>query len=270
MAEVAILGVGAWSERFADWDALVSGLRTGSWQSDAPLQPARIATRERRRAPKPVRMAIEVMSQACTMAGREPDSIATVFSSAMGDMRITDYMCSALAVTPREISPTHFHNSVHNAPSGYWSIATGSQAPASAVSAYRFTASMALMEAAVQSLEENLPVLLVTQEMAAPVALRHICPTDRDFAAALLLAPPESDTQPLASLIFDVRVASSEWPALPPDLEGDFANHPGARLLPLLVHIATGAAGTPQRLSYPLSGCSSLQLEVFTPGAADE
>jgi lambda repressor-like predicted transcriptional regulator len=153
-------------------------------------------------------MAIEVMSQACAMAGREPDTVATVFSSAMGDMQITDYMCHALAVTPREISPTRFHNSVHNAPSGYWSIATGSQAPASAVSAYRYTAPMALMEAAVQVLEEGLPVLVVTQEMAAPVPLKHTCPTDRDFAAALLLAPPDPATEPLASLIFEVRAAS--------------------------------------------------------------
>ena len=262
MGEVAILGLGAWSDRFADWAALLSGLRTGSWQSDAPLLSARLAPRERRRAPKPVRMAIEVMSQACAMAGREPDTVATVFSSAMGDMQITDYMCRALAVTPREISPTRFHNSVHNAPSGYWSIATGSQAPASAVSAYRYTAPMALMEAAVQVLEEGLPVLVVTQEMAAPLPLKHTCPTDRDFAAALLLAPPDPATEPLASLIFEVRAASSEWPQLPPDLAGDFADHPGARLLPLLAHIATGAAGMPQRLSYPLSGRSSLDLEV--------
>ncbi|MGH6886984.1 MAG: beta-ketoacyl synthase chain length factor [Geminicoccales bacterium] len=245
----------------------MTGLRTGGWQSDALLQPARIAPRERRRAPKAVRMAIEVMSQACAMAGREPASVATVFSSAMGDMQITDYMCSALAATPREISPTRFHNSVHNAPSGYWSIATGSYAPASAVSAYRYTAPMALLEAAIQVLEENLPVLLVTQEMAAPPALKDTCPSDLDFAAALLLAPPGPAADPLASLGFEVRDGISDWPALPPNLAQDFAEHPGARLLPLLAGvagIAARGAGAPIRMSYPLSAGSSVDLEVRT------
>jgi hypothetical protein len=266
MGEVDILGLGAWSERFADWNALATGLRTGTWHNGAPLQPARIAPRERRRTPKPVRMAIEVMSQACDMAGREPGTVATVFSSAMGDMQITDYMCSALAVPPREISPTRFHNSVHNAPSGYWSIVTGSHAPASAVSAYHYSAPMAFVEAAIQALEENLPVLVVTQEMAAPLALRDTCPTDFDFAAALLLAPPGCSAQPLASVRFDVRAQASGWPPLPRDLERDFSDHPGARLLPLFVALCT--AQVPQRMSYPLSAGSSVEL-VLHAGACE-
>lgn len=268
MFDVAILGVGAWSERFADWEALVTGLRTGGWQCDVPLQPACMAPREWRRAPKSVRMAVEVMTQACAMAGQEPASVATVFSSAMGDMQITDYMCSALAATPREISPTRFHNSVHNAPSGYWSIANRSHAPASAVSAYLYTAPVALLEAAIQALEENVPVLLVTQEMAAPLALKDICPTDFDFAAALLLAPPGLATEPLASLGFEPRAEPCGWPAVPPALEQDFADHPGARLLPLLEGIAARGAGAEVRMSYPLSAGSSVDLELRA-GLAD-
>jgi hypothetical protein len=58
-------------------------------------------------------MAIEVMDQACKMANISPDDVAVIFSSAMGDMQITDYMCRALAKTPKLISPTKFHNSVH-------------------------------------------------------------------------------------------------------------------------------------------------------------
>lgn len=268
MGDVDIVGLGAWSERFANWSELATGVRTGTWQGGTPLQPARIAPRERRRAPKPVKMAIEVMSQACDMAGREPASVATVFSSAMGDMQITDYMCSALAVRPREISPTRFHNSVHNAPSGYWSIATGSHAPASAISAYCYTAPMAFLEAAIQALEEKVAVLVVTQEMAAPVALKDTCPTDCDFAAALLLAPVGYSAAPLVSVHFDVRGEASGWPALPRDLEGEFSIHPGAGLLPLLAAIALDTAQAPRYLSFPLSTLSRMEL-VLGPGAAD-
>jgi hypothetical protein len=268
MGDVDVLGLGAWSERFANWSALATGVRTGEWHGGAQLQPSRIAPRERRRAPKPVKMAIEVMSQACDMANTEPASVATVFSSAMGDMQITDYMCSALAVTPREISPTRFHNSVHNAPSGYWSIATGSHAPASAISAYRYTAPMAFLEAAIQALEENVAVLVVTQEMAAPVALKDTCPTDSDFAAALLLAPAGYSPKPLVSVQFSVQGEASGWPALPRDLEREFTMHPGAGLLALLTAIASETAQASRRLSFPLSARSRLEL-VFRAGAAD-
>ena len=36
-------------------------------------------------------------------------------------------ICEALATDEREVSPTRFHNSVHNASAGYWGIATRSQ-----------------------------------------------------------------------------------------------------------------------------------------------
>ena len=38
-----------------------------------------------------------------------------MFTSTHGDLAITDYMCQTLATAPSEISPTKFHNSVHNA-----------------------------------------------------------------------------------------------------------------------------------------------------------
>lgn len=261
-AAIDILGVGIWSDSFADWDAFKTGIRTGAWQSDAPLQPGRIAPRDRRRAPKPVKLAIEVMSQACEMANMEPASIATVFCSAMGDMDITDYMCGTLAAAPLEISPTRFHNSVHNAPLGYWSIGTKSHAPASAVSAHHYTAPTGFLEAAVQALEENTAVLLVTQEIAAPLALENTCPTHRDFAAAFLLSPSTNGQRPMTSVRFDIRHEVSRWPGVPRDLESPFLGHPGAGLLALLAALAAPQP-EPIRLAFPLSAGSSLELSLW-------
>lgn len=208
-------------------------------------------------------MAVEVMTQACEMARVEPQDIATVFSSAMGDMEITDYMCSALASPPREISPTRFHNSVHNAPNGYWSIATGSHAPATAVSAFDFTAPAALLEAAIQTVDSGSPVLLVTQEMAAPVALRETCPTTADFAAAILLAPRGYSDNEKAIVHFGTERRLATWPPLPESLEQVFFEHPGARLLPFLAAIAAPGAES-VRMSFPLSQSSSLRLFLAT------
>lgn len=270
MGEVDLLGIGAWSDRFADWSGLLAGLQTGTWQTAAALQPERIAPRERRRAPKPVKMAIEVMSQACEMASLQPDTVATVFSSAMGDMQITDYMCSTLAKTPEAISPTRFHNSVHNAPTGYWSIATRAHGPANAVSAYLYTAPVAFMEAAIQVVEENIPVLLVTQEGAAPPALLDTCPTGSDFAAALLLAPSGYRDARVASIRFTVDRGVVDWPEFPSGLKETYSGHLGARLLPLLAAIADpqDAQGS-VRVSFPLSKHSNLALTLNHAGADD-
>ena len=260
MAEVDIAGLGVWSQQFADWPAFRTSLKTGEWSTDVVLQPDLIPPRKRRRVPQLVKMAIEVMDQACKMASLKPDDVAVVFSSSMGDMQITDLMCRTLAKTPKLISPTQFHNSVHNAAPGYWSITTGSFAPMTAVSAYEFTPTMAFLEAAIQVIEENTPVVLVTQEIAAPLPLMDICPSVHPFSAAFLMTPPGYGIPVACSLEFSVSEQAVPWPELHPALRDDFATNTGARILPLLTAIA--GSTQPVNLSFPVSESSSLILSL--------
>jgi hypothetical protein len=260
MTDLDIAGLGLWSENFANWKEFSEGLETGCWKSNSGLQPRLISPTERRRAPQMVKIAVEVMSQACEIASVDPSQVATVFSSAMGDMEITDYLCNILGKTPGAVSPTRFHNSVHNAPSGYWSMATGSHGPASAISAYSYTASMAFVEAAIQVSEENMPVLLVTQELAAPDALKEICPSEQPFSAAFLLVPTGYCSPVFASVRFAVSRETVEWPSLPNDLHQGLGGNFAANLLPLLIDIAT----TPHsaRHQFPLSKSMCLTLSL--------
>lgn len=258
MNRLDIVGLGAWSPTFVSWQAFCTGLQTGTWSTDAVLQPDLIPPRERRRAPQLVKMAIEVMNQACTMANIRPDDVAVIFSSAMGDMQITDYMCRALAETPKLISPTRFHNSVHNAAPGYWSITTGTFTPASAVSAYEYTPSMAFLEAAIQVVEENTPVVLVTQEIAAPLPLLDTCPSEHPFSAAFLMTPPGFSESATCSLEFSVLQEAADWPALAPMFDDDFRSNFGARLLPLLTAIASDQSAVDLR--FPISDRSCLAI----------
>jgi hypothetical protein len=260
VSKVDIAGLGIWSPVFADWPAFCAGLETGVWTGEPVLQPELIPARERRRAPQLVKMAIEVMDQACQMAGLAPDSVAVVFSSAMGDMEITDYLCRALATTPKLVSPTRFHNSVHNAAPGYWSITTGAFTPATAVSAYEHTATMALLESVIQVAEENTPVVLVTQEVAAPVALMDICPSEQPFSAAFLMTPAGFCDSPVCSLEISVVEESANWPALDARLDASYANNFGARLLPLLVAMAENSKSASFRL--PISDYASLLMSL--------
>ena len=70
-------------------------------------------------------MALEVSLAACRAAGCDPATLPSVFASTHGDLAITDYMCETLATDPTAVSPTKFHNSVHNAAAGYWTIGYG-------------------------------------------------------------------------------------------------------------------------------------------------
>ena len=268
MTELDVVGVGAWSHRFGNWQDLARGFSSKGWQGDVKLAPGLLPPAVRRRAPVSVKMAIEVMQQACDMASLDPRELATVYCSAMGDMQITDYICQTLAENPELLSPTQFHNSVHNAATGYWTIATAAHSPATAISAFTYSASMAFFEAAIQAAEEDLPVLLVTEEVKAPPALRFACPTNAPFAAAIILAPVSKNIPAIARLGFETRAGAVEWTShsgLPDQLAGI----PSACLLSVLAALAESQAfQEPRRVRLPLSPGTHFDISIGAGSAS--
>ena len=99
---------------------------------DAGLLPAN----ERRRSTVGVRWALHVAQEAMAQSRLDPRDVATVFASSGGEMGVLDQLCRALATTERIISPTLFHQSVHNTAAGYWGIATSCQQSSTALSCY--------------------------------------------------------------------------------------------------------------------------------------
>src|SRR3546814_8764549 len=75
-----------------------------------------------------------------------------------------DYMCATLASEPRTISPTKFHNSVHNAAAGYWTIGSGCMHASTAVSAFDASFAQGLVEALAQLAEGAEAVLLAAYD----------------------------------------------------------------------------------------------------------
>ncbi|MEN0077042.1 MAG: beta-ketoacyl synthase chain length factor, partial [Paracraurococcus sp.] len=101
------------------------------WAPAEPLipPPALLPPTERRRTSLVIRLALAAASEAVAGA---PDRAAleTVFVSSNGDGAIIGSILAALHEPAGvALSPTQFHNSVHNAPAGYWHIAAGSAAP---------------------------------------------------------------------------------------------------------------------------------------------
>jgi hypothetical protein len=156
-------GVGFWAPTLPGWPAARAALRGEGALTDPPAKrpsPEILAPAERRRAPDAVALALEVAAVAVRDAGLSAAALPSVFASAHGDLAVNDYMCRTLAEHPTLISPTRFHNSVHNAAAGYWTIATGCREASTALSAFDASFAAGLLEAATQCAADARPVLL--------------------------------------------------------------------------------------------------------------
>jgi hypothetical protein len=236
---VQVEGVGVWSPQLTDFDAL-RRLLDGHAVDEPIARPsaATLSINERRRAPESVLVAIEAASQAVAMSHRNADSLACVFASAYGDQATTDYMCRVLANSPTELSPTRFHNSVHNASAGYWTIATDCRAPSTAVCAGFASFGAALLEAAAQVCADNRAVLLVCSDTAGMGPLGELIDCRIAFGCALVLSA-FSDTAALPLHLSLIPETSSET-HLPQPCKTWMRDNPSAACLPLLAMLARG------------------------------
>jgi len=244
---VAIEGIAFWATRLPGWDIARGVMRGEQGAPPAAPRPAAtlLAPTERRRAPDTVAVALEVGARACEAAGRAPADLPSVFASTHGDLAISDYMCTTLAATPTLLSPTKFHNSVHNAAAGYWSIGTGCHAPYTAISASRYTFAAGLLEAATQVTCSEGPVLYVAFDIEAKGALGTMAPSRGLLGVALVLGPARDDGRDQLALRVvatdAVRTTSARSPAA--ELVGDNALSPCLPFFEALAH-ETSAATT--------------------------
>jgi hypothetical protein len=249
---VHVEGVGLWSPQLADFAAL-RDLLAGQAPEPPPARPAAatLPPNERRRAPASVLLAIEVAGQAVAMSGRDAATLPCVFASSHGDQPITDYMCATLAHAPAELSPIRFHNSVHNAAVGYWTIATGCHAPSTAIAAQAASFGAGLLEAASQVLADQRPVLLVCSDGDGSGPLAEVTGCTRPFGCALVLAPA-AGAATLARLDLQLAPPQPE-DALVEPLAGWRRDNPSASSLALLALLA-GDAGSCRLAAAPTLG----------------
>lgn len=187
-----IQGIGFWGNQLPDWEKAAHFARTGELPDAESIAkkpaPQLLAANERRRAPDSVLLALDVGLQACATAKRDPSTLPSIFTSTHGDLAITDYMAETLATDPVSISPTKFHNSVHNAAAGYWTIGNHCMAPATAISAHDYSFAQGLIEALMQLSAGNPDVLLVAYDIAATGPLATMSHSKHVLGGALLLS----------------------------------------------------------------------------------
>lgn len=204
--EVYVDGIGIWTPRLSGWPEAALAWRStpaDPGMSDAdvdaiagaatahttrPVAP-RLSAAERRRVPDTVCLAMAATDQAVQMSGHDPADLAAVFACAHGDLGLTDYLSATVAHDARLISPTRFHNSVHNAPAGYWSMAVACHEASTAIAAYEHTVGAGLLEALCQCETRAAPVVFCAYEMAAPGPLAAMHGSHHPWAFAMVLSP---------------------------------------------------------------------------------
>jgi len=263
MIAVAIRGIGFAAPGLADWPAaqrVLTGAATHAGGKFDPPAPAALPSAERRRAGLPIRLAIAVAQEAVTQCGIDPTTLASVFVSTDSDGDILHHICLALSGPHPEISPTRFHNSVHNAASGYWTIAVQSRAPASMITGTDEVFGAGLLEAAVQANVEARPVLLVAYEVPMPPPLLAIHRMAAPGGLALLLSPDEAPGDIARLRLQLLSGAATPISTMPErDLEALRAANPVGRALPLLTPIARRES---RSAVFALNAENALRVEI--------
>lgn len=155
---------------------------------DCALDASLLHAMVRRRTSEATRVAISAATRACANAGSDHD-LPAVFVSLSGEIQVTDKLCQAIAKNEYPLSPTLFHNSVHNTASSYWSMASDSQAAMMAMSALEDGFALGLLESWCQLQSGAEKLLLVVYEEEAPT---HLLPDYKwePCAVSLVLGHP--------------------------------------------------------------------------------
>jgi len=190
MKDIYINGVSIIAPGLMEPETVYKVLGNGDvqWQFEPlpKLVPDMLPANERRRTTPLIKIALQAI-QPLLHVDDDLDETTTVFASSDGDSLIEDKICSALAHTDKMVSPTSFHNSVHNAPAGYWAIAASMKAGSVSLSAGDGSFSAGLIDAVSQVVSDERNVLLVAYDTVAPEKLDAVRHFEHSIAIALRL-----------------------------------------------------------------------------------
>ena len=260
---VGIVGPGLTS--WADACAVLSGAKAFVSVPTELSPPTSLPPSERRRASRATKVVLAAGLEAAAVASCDPSTLATVFASSAGDGYNCHELCLQLATGDPQLSPTRFHNSVHNAPAGYWGIASGSMAPSSVICAHDGSFGAGLFEAMAYVETTGERCLLVAYDTDYPEPMRTARPTPDAFGIALVLAPVLASvtTAPAARGLVSIVVERTDDMATTMRDDGVEAMRraiAAARGLPLLGAIARGESG---RVVIDYLGGRQLAIDVM-------
>ena len=202
-------GIGSLSE-------LLAVRRSGQPPAPTALElptPKALPPNERRRASQVVRLALACAEQALQNSPFAVDTLRMVCASDEGTGEVCQQMLEALATT-RLVSPLLFHNSVHNAPSGYLSIGYQNRQAATSVSLGQESFASGLLCAASEACTSAQPVLFLAYDPPMTEPLRSLLPVFQATATAWIIASSSEPAPGRAALAsFELTLQAAATPA---------------------------------------------------------
>lgn len=256
-----VKGIGLIAPGLAGWQQgreVLAGLLPYKAQPLSSFKPTLLPPNERRRTTALIKLALQVTEDALRAYAGKMDELASVFASSEGDAEVADRICRALLMPDRPVSPTHFHNSVHNAAAGYWAIASGSHQFSTSIAAGPESFVRGLMEAVSVAAEQQQDVMLLAYDQPLPLPLQGRGLVTEPFAMALIISA-QHDGSACMALAMHLANGICTEPVLPAALQSLRTANPAAASLPLLQLLALGEGGA---LSLRCSASTHLNIEV--------
>jgi hypothetical protein len=240
---IYVEGIGVWGEGLDGWPATAAALAGLREYVPAPINlppNTSMPANERRRMVATVKLALAAGTEAFANARRDPSATATVFTSSGGDGDTIHNILDALACEQIEVSPMRFHNSVHNAPSGYWSIAMKAVEPTTSLCVHDASFSAGLLEAAAQATVDKRAVGLIAYDLPYPEPLNAARTIGSMFTVGMVITPTPSEASFASLTIALTQGNEAPTTMAQPRLEAMRLGNPSARSLPLLAALARG------------------------------
>ena len=229
-------GMGSWSDAVP----VLAGDRPFHAAAELPhTLRSMLPPNEHRRATPLTRLALQCANDAVRGSPLKADRLRPVFTSSCGDLETVDKILHALTLPDRPVSPTQFHNSVHNAPAAYWSIGHRDMSPSLSLSAHDSSFGAGLLSAVSAVAADGEPALLVAYDYTSPPALSDVRRVLAPFATAMVLTGEPTQWSITLDLLEGEVCDAMHDPAL----EAMRVGNPAARSLPLLARLASSRPG---------------------------
>ncbi len=257
---VCISRIGFAAPGFDSWAALQAAFPKAAFEGGGELipRPSCLPPRAMRRFSPQILLALALAEQ---IGPALPKDAGWVFASSIGEGETLQVILEALRDPGMLVQPVRFQNSVHNAPSGQWTIAAGLHGPTTSLGAYDETVAAGLLKAAMQVVLEQRSVGLVLYDVPLPVPLDAVHPLGIPVGAAFAMTPqPSPDTVAILDLAVEAAPQSSAHTHLAQSMIA--SGNPIASILPLLERLAGHGDG---RVVIRHHGGGGISLTVGSP-----
>lgn len=144
MKPLYLHGVSLWTPGHRDLESFVAGVRD---ESVTDCAASWVPPRLMRGASRLTRMLSEAAASACAAGHADPKTVATIYTSAYGEIETMVVLLETIFAGDGQLSPMRFKNSVHNSASGLGSIGQGNQGFSTALAAGDRSFEAAVIEA---------------------------------------------------------------------------------------------------------------------------